>query len=237
MKRARYEFDMAMHSGDISVILPSRKRGELLHRSLGSLRETCDDPGKIEYVIAFDDDDPQAMQALGEFSPDSFPYLYAIKGPRLGWKGLHEYYARCIKKAQGEWIVMWGDDGIMHTDGWDEIIREQKPGVLHVQGGPAGGHNVYPAVHRQVIEAVEYVIPSPHTDTWWTEVAKGAGCLYQVPIQITEDRFNETGNNNDETFREGSVHQYRQDEYYSIEFSNQRLNDTIRLAGEAVKWQ
>lgn len=236
MNRPRYQLDQRMQEGDISVILPSRKRGEMLHRSLGSLRETCDDPGKVEFVVALDDDDKQSVNAIGEFSTDEFPYIYVIIGERLGWKGLHEYYARCLRKAQGEWIVMWGDDGLMHTDGWDEIVREQKPGVLYLQGGPANGHNVYPIVHRKVIEAVEFVIPSPHTDTWWTQIAREAGCLYHVPINITEDRYTETGNNNDETFQEGSVHQYRQEEYYSVEFHNMRLEDSIRLAGKAVLW-
>lgn len=216
----------------ISALIPSRNRGELLLKSIGTLRDNAEEPENIEFIVAHDDDDLGTREAI-----TPFPDISCVNsGPRRGWKGLHLYYADLIAAAYGEWMLMWCDDGLMHTKGWDTIVRQQKPGVLHLQGGPAGNHNVYPVVHYKVIEGVEYVIPSPHTDTWWTEVAAGAGCLYQVPIQITEDRYNETGNNNDQTFREGSIHQYRQQEYYSPEFTQQRQLDVFRLAEACVTW-
>jgi glycosyltransferase involved in cell wall biosynthesis len=232
MQREEYQFRAGDTEDGISVLIPTRKRGELLLKSIATLRDNAQAPWQIEFLVAYDNDDSETPRAIK--GHDDITGINV--GERRGWAGLHLYYADLISYATTDWYLMWCDDGLMHTPNWDVIARAQKPGVLHLQGGPANNHNVYPIVHRKVVEGVKYVIPSPHTDTWWTEIAAGAGCLYQVPIRITEDRFNETGNNNDQTYKEGSVHQYRQPEYYSAAFLDQRHLDMFRLAEACTNW-
>src|SRR5712691_11403727 len=95
--------------------------------AIASLRDKA--TGELEFGIAFDADDPDtgAWAAAEGFAIWASPQ-------RLGWKGLATYYARISELCSGEWLVWWGDDGRMLTDGWDATVREQEPGVLYLRG-------------------------------------------------------------------------------------------------------
>jgi hypothetical protein len=45
-------------------------------------------------------------------------------GPRIGkgYDSLHEYYNELASKATGDWLMLWNDDAVMETEGWDEKI-------------------------------------------------------------------------------------------------------------------
>ena len=209
--------------GMISVLWPSRERTAMAAAALGSLRRTARDPALVEYGIAYDADDP----GTGEWARERG--LFTWEAPqRLGWAGHNTYSARLFERSCGEWVLSWGDDGIMLSGGWDAWIRRQAPGVCYLGGHPTG-HNVFPAVHRSVLEAIGTVLPSPHQDTWFTDVAEAAGCLRRIPVQIMEDRFDLTGNNLDAIWQEGSIHAYRAEEYYSAPMAALRAEHAARV--------
>ncbi len=175
----------------------------------------------LELLVAYDADDPETERAAIECGARRRIGF----GERLGWAGNNTYFAHLFAEARGEWIVPFGDDGEMLTDGWDEIVRRQERGVLHLMGG-VSGHNVFPIVHRDVLLALPWMkCPSPHQDTWLTDVAAGAGLLHAVQIWITEHR------EIDET-RPAQRHGYRTEEYYSEPMQRLRRQDieALRLA-------
>jgi hypothetical protein len=203
------EFTRDPVPGMISVVWPSRQRTGMAAAAVASLRRAAARPHLVEYGVAYDADDP----ATGEWARGNG--VFAVEFPdRLGWAGHNEYSARLFEQSCGEWILSWGDDGIMLTGGWDEHIRRTPPGVCYLAGHPTG-HNVFPAVHRAVLAAIGTVLPSPHQDTWLTDVAADAGCLHRLPVRIMEDRYDLTGNNRDEIWEQGSIHAYQTAEYYS----------------------
>jgi hypothetical protein len=217
--------------GMISVVWPSRHRTGMAAAALGSLRRAAARPDQVEYGVAYDADDPDTGQwARGNG-------VLAVEFPgRLGWAGHNTYSAALFEQSCGEWILSWGDDGIMLTGGWDEHIRRAGPGVCWLGGHPTG-HNVFPAVHRTVLEAIGTVLPSPHQDTWLTDVAADAGCLHRTGVRIMEDRYDLTGNNRDEIWEQGSIHAYQTAEYYSPEMVNLRKEhaEKVREALDLVR--
>lgn len=217
-------FEAAPVPGMISVVWPSRQRVQMASAALASLKRTARVPALVEYGVAYDADDPDT----GKWAADNG--LFAAEFPeRLGWAGHNEYSAALFERAHGEWILSWGDDGIMLSAGWDMWIRRSPPGVCYLEGHPTG-HNVFPAVHRSVLEAIGTVLPSPHQDTWLTEVAHMAGCLYRLPqVRIMEDRFDLTGNNRDEVWEQGSVNAYRRAEYLSSPMAQLRAGHAERV--------
>ncbi len=209
--------------GLITVAWPSRRRTHMAAAALRSLQSLAMEPGRIEYGVAYDADDPDTGKWAAEAG------AFAVEFPeRLGWAGHAAYSAALFEQSRGEWILSWGDDGIMLTRGWDTWIRRAPPGVCYLGGHPTG-HNVFPAVHRSVLEAIGTVLPSPHQDTWLTEVAAAAGCLHRVPVQIMEDRPDLTGNNRDAVWEEGSIHAYRRAEYFSSPMAAARAGHAARV--------
>jgi hypothetical protein len=217
------KFSHAPVPGLISVVWPSRQRTAMAAKALRSLSRLAADPSRVEYGVAYDADDP----GTGEWAAAN--RVFAEEFPeRLGWAGHAEYSARLFERSWGEWILSWGDDGIMLTRWWDKLIRSASPGVLYLGGHPTG-HNVFPAVHRSVLEAIGTVLPSPHQDTWLTEVAQQASCLQRIDVRIMEDRFDLTGNNDDAVWREGSIHAYRNAEYFSSPMAAIRAEHAQRV--------
>ena len=216
--------DSVVIPGMVSVVFPSRGRSDtLLPKAFNTLQELADNPDLVEYGVAHDPDDPDT----GDVARSYGAWVY-VSPTRLGWAGNKTYFAKLFERSVGEWMVPWGDDGLMLTPGWDTLIRNSPRGVLHLQGGVAG-HNVFPAVHRDVLKAIGEHCPSPHQDTWLTEVAEEAGVLHSVDIRILEDRFDVTGNNRDKTWEEGSIHAYRSSEYYTPVMAAHRSRHAVKV--------
>jgi hypothetical protein len=158
----------------ISVLWPSRHRQFMAEEAWLQLKLRAAREGMLEFGIAYDPDDP----GTGRWARNRGFFTWEAPH-RLGWAGHATYTARLAEQCSGEWILSWGDDGLMQTEQWDDIVRACPVGVLHNKAvaGPKllRGMNPYPVVHRRVWEAVGEVLPSPHQDTWWTDVASEAG--------------------------------------------------------------
>lgn len=219
------DFRQKMVPGRISVMWPSRHRVKMATEALASLLDNATE-GNISFGIAYDADDPDTGAWAAEQG------LFAWRAPvRLGWKGLGTYFARLSELSAGEWLVWWGDDGRMLTKGWDEVIRQQRPGILQVTGKTFDG--VYPVVHRSALTAIGETIPSPFVDSWLWEAGKWSDCLWRVPVEVLEDRFDQTGRNRDQVWEEGSIHCYDEawNEYCSPRMWARRMQHAWRVNG------
>lgn len=163
----------------ISVLCPSRGNPEWLKRSAKSLRSTA--RGEFELLVAADDDDPVTIETAAE-AADTTVVL-----PRAGYARLHVYYQALADIAAGDWLLVWNDDCIMLTPGWDVIIRALPPEVLvaDVQS-PHSPLCCLPAVRRSAVEAIgTFSSDNPHIDTFWQDVANSLGVMRAVPVRAS----------------------------------------------------
>ncbi len=212
------------HPGMISVLMPSRHRSAMLAASVASLREHASRPDLLELLVAHDPDDPQTGDHARELGAE----LVWQAPQRYGYAHSARYYAALIGHARGEWCLpSWGDDGLMLTDGWDDIVRVQPvPSVLYTTGGDRRGNNCFPVVHMDVFEATGRFCDLPAIDTWYDDVGKLAGIWRgpDPPIVLMQDRYDITGRNRDQTYLEGRSG-YRAADYYSPQWTAWRGQD------------
>lgn len=211
--------------GVISVTLPSRHRTRMLTDSIASLRRTAKHPELLEILVAYDPDDTETADAAEALGVD-----VVWRAPeRFGYAESARYYAALLEQATGEWSVpTWGDDGLMRTDGWDDMVRATPAGsVIYVEGN-VPGMTCYPIVHMDVFATLGRFCPLPALDTWYEYVARDAGILAKPPIYVHQDRFDLTGNNDDETYQEGRSG-YRIGEFFSADFARLRSRDASRI--------
>jgi hypothetical protein len=190
---------------NISVLLPTRGRTKSLETSLVSLAELAEQKTKLEFLLAFDDDDSESFEwFLENIAPqlDAHGVTYQALGfERLGYIRLNEYLNALAKHAQGSWLLFWGDDAIMHTQGWDQRIMEVKDFyVLRMPAHRQHPYAIFPIVPRAWTELFGYLSPHQLTDSWVSQVAYMLDIMHDIPVEITHDRFDLTGNNNDETY-------------------------------------
>jgi hypothetical protein len=215
-------------AGLISVILASRRRETMLRASMASLFDTASRPDLVEVLVAHDPDDPHTADVARECGA-----RWTWCAPeRYGYKHGARYYAHLIEHVKGEWCLpSWGDDGIMLTQGWDDIVRAALvPSVLFTTGGDRWGNNCFPVVHMDVFVATGRFCDLPAIDTWYDDVGKLAGIWRSPspPITLMQDRYDITGNNWDLTYVEGRSG-YRARDYYSPQWKTWREQDALSV--------
>jgi hypothetical protein len=189
---------------DISVLLPTRNRPELLRSSINSLLNLAAQPRKIEILLAVDKDAPVDSDIAW------LPGVTVWTAPeRYGSARMQEYYNHLATRAAGQWLMIWNDDATMRTRGWDAAIRSAPSGAClwldHMGTGP--DHcNMFPVWPKAWTDVLGHVADgSPRVDTWVQEVAEIMGRQVKVPVQLQHI------SPDDQTHREGR-------EYYLPEF-------------------
>lgn len=191
----------------ISILLPTRGRTDMLQRSLYSLVDLADDPKSLELLLAFDDDDSDTAKW---FQDNIAPHINDVGAnytayslPRLGYTRLNEYLNILSAKARGNWLFFWGDDGIIHTPGWDTQISSVKDfRVLRIPAHNCHPYAIWPIIPRKWYEIIGHFSPHALSDSWISQIGYMLDIMHNLDIESTHDRFDLTGNNNDGTYQE-----------------------------------
>lgn len=149
----------------ISVLCPSRGRPDLLDKSLRSLLDTAADPSSVELLVGFDDDDEATNQATMKLLRPGIDQVWVT--PRLGYRRLHDYYNALSAIASGDWLLIWNDDAVMHTVGWDAAIAAHPDHVCETIEGMC-----FPAIPAAWVRHLGHVALEWHNDAWWEMIAK-----------------------------------------------------------------
>jgi hypothetical protein len=193
----------------ISVLLPTRKRTQLVQTSLATLLDNSAVPGSIEILIAYDEDDNesdvyfQSQQWQDYLARWSAP-AQVHRCPNWGYYHLNNYINLLAHASLGEWILFWNDDAVMLTPGWDDAVRKHRDhlGVLHMPCTNVAKHTIFPLIPRTWLDIFPVVSMHASSDSWIQDICKHAAAKLTIPVQVMHDRFSETGNNNDETYQQ-----------------------------------
>jgi hypothetical protein len=213
----------------VSVLLPTRGRPDSLRFSVESLLERASVPQDIELLLAIDPDD-DIMREAGPL-----PAARVWTAPeRFGYEGLYRYFNHLATLATGDWLMLWNDDARMLTSGWDDIIRQQERwGVLASRANHCGDANLFPVFPRWWTEVTGHISLSPNVDVWIQEVGAMLGACSKVPIEVFHDRFDVTGNHDDQTYREGRALQehlnFNHPSHDTLESRGLRIRDAMAI--------
>jgi hypothetical protein len=197
-----------MSDSIISVLLPTRGRREVLKSSLESLISKATDPEKVELLLGIDDDDEGAREYIEqEIAPMLREYKVECRAnifKPLGYENLHVYVNTLAGNASGDWLFFWNDDGIMVTDGWDDVIRSYT-GQFKLLA-PRDNHDghpyaIFPIVPRDWFTLVDHLSQNAQNDAWLSHIAYMLDIFERIDVEFIHDRADITGNNDDPTFQ------------------------------------
>lgn len=194
----------------ISIMLPTRKRPDMLRKSIQSLIDTASSMDGIELLLAIDSDDEITRDFLNnELVPELNEKNIAMRAftfERLGYKRLNEYSNYMSRESFGEWVILWNDDAIMKTKNWDKKIMKYSGQfkVLRFKDNHNEHPNsIFPCVPRDWICLFDTLSPHQVTDSWVSQIAYIAGVMQNChEVYVHHDRFDLTGNNKDEVLQE-----------------------------------
>jgi glycosyltransferase involved in cell wall biosynthesis len=222
----------------VSVLLPTRGRTTALKTSLESLVNLARRPRHLEILLAFDDDDDASLEfftrEIASVIDQAGAAYTTWQFPRLGYIRLNEYVNYLAGQAQGQWLMFWGDDAIMETRHWDQRILEVSDfRVLRIPTHNQHPYAIFPIVPRAWFELFGYVSAHQLSDTWVSQIAYIMDIMQDIDVQVTHDRFDITGNNCDDTWRnrpmlEGDPQSPR--DFNHVTWRDRRWTDCRRLA-------
>lgn len=235
----------------ISVLLPTRGRTDMLKRSLMSLFDLAEDPTEIELLLAFDNDDKESLEWCQRHV---FPELekrgvdaVVVEFTPLGYLKLHEYLNALAGLANGNWLMFWNDDAVMQTKDWDQRITEHDGRFLCLRMPTHNQHPyaIFPIVPRDWFYLLGHLSNHQLTDATISQISYIVGIMQNIDVEVVHDRFDITGNNQDDTFKnrpmlEGN-HEHHAD-FNHVGFRNKRLADANKIAwylkriGQPSEW-
>jgi hypothetical protein len=101
---------------DISLLVPTRGRVELVGRLVQSLIDTTTDLARIELVLYIDDDDLESQQWA-----DDRMRVIKVVGPAAT---MGTYNSVCLKASSGRVVVLLNDDVVVRSQDWDTRVLE-----------------------------------------------------------------------------------------------------------------
>jgi glycosyltransferase involved in cell wall biosynthesis len=234
----------------ISILLATRNRTEMLKKSLASLVDLASDPANLEILLAFDDDDSETFEWVQEHVLTDLDHAgvhySCLSFERLGYIRLNEYYNKLALEAKGDWLFFWGDDAVMETQDWDKIILAIKQfQVLRMKSHNEHPIAVFPIVPKKWIDILGYFSAHQLNDNYVCQIAYMANIMQNVDIETLHDRFDLTGNNNDENFKnrpmlEGNPTDPR--DFHHVNWTLRRQKDVEKIVdylksiGEDTGW-
>lgn len=189
-----------------SVLLPTRGRTEQLLTSVSSLMHTVSDAEAIEILFGFDNDDNESFQY---FKKNIVPRLNeygvsfkALAFPPLGYEKLNEYVNQLAAYARGKWLFFWNDDAEMQTQGWDLKIADWNGHfrVLAVHTHNEHPYSIFPIVPVEWFKLLGILSSHPLNDAEISHIAYFLKIFQRIDVWVEHDRYDLTGNNNDNTF-------------------------------------
>ena len=185
---------------NISILLPTRKRLKLLKKSVDSLINNARNPDKLQFLFGVDEDDNETFLYLKR---SKYPNQLALQFKPIGYENLHKYNNTLAGYATGKWIMFFNDDAIMNTKNWDDKIMDFEDEFCLLRFKEQTGHpySIFPCFPKEWYYLLDHISLHGQNDAWLSEVAYLLNIMRDVDIEVTHDRADITGNNNDETFR------------------------------------
>jgi len=225
---------------DISILLPTRGRPKPLEQCLRTLLDQAKDPSRIEVMLAFDNDDTENINYFTEVIQ---PYLddlgveySAIQFERLGYMRLNEYLNELAQHSQGSWLFFWNDDAVMKTQDWDQVIRDnaQEFYLLRAETNHEHPYAIFPILPKKWVEITGHLSPHQINDAWTSQVAWMLDIVKTIPVMIHHERYDLTGENLDETFKERIMLENMPGndprDFNHISWRKRRIEETAKLA-------
>lgn len=224
---------------NICVMLATRGRTKAVSLCLSSLFSRVSGKTRIQLIIAYDRDD---YLGLGYFNDVVKHWLEDKKieytllvTERYGYTKLNYYYNLMGNMARADWLLFWTDDAIMDTYGWDIEIAKYTGQfkVLSVIANNEHPYSIFPIIPQAWVKVLGRISRHQLNDTETSQMAYLLDIFERIPVYVTHDRADLTGNNKDKTYFERIYLEGNGDDPNDFRHSNwytKRIDDLHKLA-------
>lgn len=212
----------------IAVLLPTRSRGDLLHKSLASLLDNACDLAHLHFVIGLDRDDQQGIDSFmshtqGYLRDRNVRYTALTFDP-MGYQNLNRYYNALAARAGADWLFVWNDDAVMETKHWDkEILKyDGQFRLLKVHTHNEHPYSIFPIVPYAWFEILGHLSEHQMIDA---ELSQSAFCLDIMQVIDVTVTHNQVELVNDTTDALGPKQRFEGNPHHPLDFHNREMTN------------
>ena len=169
-------------SPDLSFLVPSRGRPEILKHSLDSLNLN---EHRLEALVWLDDDDPKLEEYQKLFADNKRVKLFINK--RVTYKNFHLMVNFLASQANGDWLFLWHDDVYMSEPGWFKTFQEytslvdpREEPVVFNHNTVSSNNTFFPIISRKYYEILGHIAPTAFSG--WYVARLSANHRFQRPM-------------------------------------------------------
>jgi hypothetical protein len=124
----------------------------------------------------------------------------------LGYQKLNVYYNTLAGLAWGQWLMVWNDDALIDTAGWDLVLDRYLDHPMPLLRMPCSNFEhpfaLFPIIRKEWFNVCGFFSYYTHIDRFLYNVAQNiaGNIIVDIPVTVTHDRADLTGNNRDQTF-------------------------------------
>ena len=108
----------------ISVVLPSRKRVEMLNETLYSIYSLADlSNSNFEVLIKIDFDDHETLDYIKNWSNEYENLYFIVSSRKKGFLNATDFTEDLIDLSKGKYILAANDDMVFKTQNWNTILE------------------------------------------------------------------------------------------------------------------
>lgn len=194
----------------ISVLIPTRGRADKLHSLVKNIFHSSCTPDKIQVCFYVDDDDGNTLTEVKILSANF--NVSCKEGPKVVFSDM---WNQLLDIAEGDILMICGDDVKFKTQKWDYFIREEfnklppdKIGYVCVNDEiHRGALGVHGFVHKNWVKVLGHITPSIFTycwaDNWVDDIAKMLNRrVYLDEVVVSHEHWINHKSSFDTTYRE-----------------------------------
>jgi len=165
----------------LSIILPSRKRVEMLNETLYSIYSLADlNNPNFEVIIKVDFDDHETLDYIKNWSNEYENLYFIINSRKKGFLNLVDFLEDMIDLAKGKYILAANDDMMFKTQNWNTILTKCLTDFKIYFPYVNGYRESFWCIPKELYTTLGHVAPHNQTDTYLNWLGQVLGIVEYI---------------------------------------------------------
>jgi glycosyltransferase involved in cell wall biosynthesis len=165
----------------LSIILPSRKRVEMLNETLYSIYSLADlNNPNFEIIIKVDFDDHETLDYIKNWSNEYENLHFIINSRKKGFLNLVDFLEDMMDLAKGKYILVANDDMIFKTQNWNTILNKCLTDFKVYFPYVNGYRESFWCIPKELYTVLGHIAPHNQTDTYLSWLGQVLGIVEYI---------------------------------------------------------
>jgi hypothetical protein len=174
----------------ISILLPTRKRVDLLQKSLTSIFSLANpEINNFEVIVKVDLDDFETLDYIKTWDPQIENLHFLISSRRKGYLSLIDFYEDMVDLAKGKYIQAFNDDAIILTPNWNSILESKLTDFKFYYPKVNGYKEALYCIPKELYHLWGHVAPHNQSDGHLNWVGQTLGLVDETSIDKDNLKF------------------------------------------------